>query len=132
MPRSVKVMPSVVVARRTFEMSWLVLPLNGAAWHCWSVGIAVAPVLSPLRIFCTYITVMGDPAAAVGDVGKTAMMPSGLSSPTVAWTETVFGPPSTPVFCSAVLIDLMSLLPGLVLLVFAIGNLGDELSSWMT
>ena len=53
MPRSVKSTPLAVVARRTLEISWLVLPLNGALLHCSAAGSAVAPVLSPLRIFCT-------------------------------------------------------------------------------
>src|ERR1700733_1545576 len=102
-------------------MSWLVLPENGAFLHCSLAGIAVAPVSSPSRIFCTYIMVTGDPAVAVAAVGNTAMMPSGFNSPTVCCATT--GSCVPVVLVSVDVIDLMSFAPTSVLLVFQIGNL---------
>jgi hypothetical protein len=59
------------------------------------------------------------------------MIPSGLSSPTVFCAKMKLAPPST-VGCSAELIDRMSFAPGLLLLVFQMGNLLVEPVMLMT
>ncbi len=122
MPRSVKWMPSVVVARRTLAMSWFVLPLNGAAVHCWDAGQRRRPGVVAVDDLLHLEHRHRRAGGGVGGGGE-----HGHDAVRVEEAHRVLDDdrrrPSPALFSSAVLIDLMSLLPDPVLLVFQMGNL---------